>query len=151
MTEERSPQTTPFFVRVPGPGKREVEEQLAVIVEEAVDLYDGRDLGRRRRRDAHDGDVRVDFTYDATDRPTAIEIWRPVEQHVAALGSELLKLEGQLREIAQADELGTWMIAVRVDTERRAIKGPLLELMRDQRSRAGDTLFSAKRIAERPQ
>lgn len=127
----------PFFHRGPLPDKHQVEVELAEIVEAAVRLHDGRELGRRERRDAKGGDLRVDFTYDGANPAVAMEISRPANEAVAALGSELLKLEAHLQGVVQAEGLGTWLLAVETGTRRSAIADPLIELIRSERARTG--------------
>lgn len=127
----------PFFHRGPLPEKHQVEVELAEIIEAAVRLHDGRELGKRERRDAKQGDLRVDFTYDETNPAVAMEIWRPANEAVAALGSELFKLEAHLQQVVQAEGLGRWLLAVETGTRRRAIVDPLTELIRSERARSG--------------
>jgi hypothetical protein len=138
MAEERSPESASFFLRVPAPSNSEVEEQLAEITEQTIERYDGRSLGERTRRDAQGDDLRVDFTYDAATPPVAVEIWRPPEPNVAALNSELLRLEERLRPIVRDDELGTWRLSVRVGTRRKDVEDLLVEMMRGVRPHDGD-------------
>ena len=137
MDEAEFSESPSFFWRVPAPSKGEDEEQLAEVVEQATEQYDGKSLGKRTRRDAQDGDLRVDFTYDAATPPIAVEIWRPARPDVAALNSELLRLEGRLRQIIQTEELGAWMVSLRVGTQRKDVEDLLVEMMRGVRSHEG--------------
>ena len=84
---------------------------MAEYIEEEVARYDGRNLGAHTCRDGSGG-LRVDFTYDATTPPVAMEITALVEPDVRALDAELLKLEAALREIVCSEDLGAWLLAV---------------------------------------
>jgi hypothetical protein len=129
-------------IQLAGPTAREAEEQVAKYIEEQVALYDQRDLGTRTRRDGNGG-LRIDFTYDAATPPVAMEITALVQPDRRALGSELRKLEAELREVVCAEYLGAWLVSVRVGTDVRRLRPPLVELLRRQRTRNGIVLFHA--------
>ena len=127
----------------------EAEEQVAEYVKEAVAQYDGRNLGTRTRRDDRDSsDLRVDFTYDDAIPPAAMEITALVEDHVRALGAELLKLETQLQEVVSSEELGAWMLGIRVGANVRNLRQPLKDLLRRQWDRNGGAIFAADEAPE---
>ena len=137
------------MTRLPGPTAREAEGQAAEYIEGAVALYDGRDLGARKPRDARDGSgLRVDFTYDVATPPVAMEITALVEPDVKALGSELLKLETELREIVSSEELGAWLLGIRVGASVRRLRRPLVDLLRRHRGRNGVVIFSPDEAPE---
>jgi hypothetical protein len=130
--------------RLSGPTAPEAEEQVAEYIEEEVARYDRRDLGPRTRRDGRDGSgLRVDFTYDAAVPPVAMEITALVDPDVRELGAELLKFEAELREIVTSENLGAWLVGVRVGTSLRGLRQPLVDLLRRQRDRKGFALFRA--------
>ena len=133
--------------RLSGPTAREAEEHAAEYVEEEVALYDGRTLGARTRRDGSGG-LRVDFTYDAATPPVAMEITALVEPDVRALGAELLKLEAELQEIVSAEELGAWLLGIRVGASVRDLRQPLVDLLRCHRGRNGVAIFGADKAPE---
>src|SRR5690348_7813770 len=108
-------------IRIPGPSPREIEDQAAEYVELALRSYDDRDVGDRTRRDGS-GDLRVDFTYDDAAPPVAMEITRLVEPSIQALGAELLKLEEELQVLADDEDLGSWMLGLRVGTRVAPIR-----------------------------
>jgi hypothetical protein len=129
-------------IQLAGPTAREAEEQVAKYIEEQVALYDQRDLGARTRRDGNCG-LRIDFTYDAAMPPVAMEITALVQPDLRALGTELLKLEAELQEVVCSEDLGAWLVSVRVGTDVRLLRPPLIELLRRQRTRSGIVLFRA--------
>jgi hypothetical protein len=137
--------TTPSFsmTRLDPPTGREVEEQVAEYIEESLALCDGRELGPRTRRDGASG-LRVDFTYDGTMPAVAIEITSLVVPSIRALGSELVKLESELREIVCSEDLGCWLLGIRAGSDVRRLKASLLRLLRAHGGRGGHALFSAK-------
>jgi hypothetical protein len=137
------------ITRLPGPTAREVEVQAAEYIERAVALYDGRNLGARKRRDGQDGSgLRVDFTYDGATPPVAIEITALADPSVMALGSELLKLETKLHEIVSSEELGAWLLGIRVGANIRDLRQPLVDLLRRHRGRNGVVIFTADKAPE---
>lgn len=137
------------MTRLPGPTAREVEVQAAEYIERAAALYDGRNLGVRKRRDGRDGSgLRVDFTYDVATPPAAIEITALVEPSVMALGTELLKLETELQEIVSSEELGAWLLGIRVGANIRDLRQPLVDLLRRHRGRNGVAIFTAVKAPE---
>ena len=129
-------------IQLAGPTAREAEEQVAKDIEEQVALYDQRDLGARTRRDGNGG-LRIDFTYDAAIPPVAMEITALVQPDLRALGTELLKLEAELHEVVYSEDLGPWLVSVRVSTDVRRLRTPLVELLRHQRTGSGIVLFRA--------
>jgi hypothetical protein len=133
--------------RLSGPTAREAEEQVAEYVEEEVARYDGRNLGVRTRRDGGGG-LRVDFTYDVATPPVAMEITAVVEPDVKALGAELFKLEAQLQEIVSSEELGAWLLGIRVGANVRCLRQPLVDLLRRHRGRNGVAIFAADEAPE---
>ncbi len=135
------------MTRLPGPTAREAEEQVAEYIEETVAHYDGRNLGARTRRDGSGG-LRVDFTYDVATPPVAMEITALVEPDVSALGTELLKLETELREIVSSEELGAWQLGIRVGANVRRLRQPLVDLLRRHRGRNGAAIFAADEAPE---
>jgi hypothetical protein len=110
-------------IQLAGPTAREAEEQVAKYIEEQVALYDQRDLGTRTRRDGNGG-LRIDFTYDAAMPPVAMEITALVQPDRRALGTELLKLEAELQEVVCCEDLGAWLVSVRV-VPTSAVLGPI--------------------------
>jgi hypothetical protein len=128
--------------RLAGPTAREAEEQVARYIEEQVALYDRRDLGTRTRRDGNGG-LRIDFTYDVAMPPVAMEITGLVKPDLRALGTELLRLEADLQEVACSENLGTWLVSVRDGANVRRLRQPLIELLRRQRTRRGVALVRA--------
>jgi hypothetical protein len=132
---------------LPGPTAREAEEQAAEYTEGAVALYEGRDLGVRTRRDGSCG-LRVDFTYDAALPPVAMEITASVEPDIEALGTELLKLETQLRKIVSSEELGAWLLGIRVGANVGRLRQPLVDLLRRHGGRKGIAIFAADKAPE---
>jgi hypothetical protein len=133
--------------RLSGPTAREAEEQVAEYIEEQVALDDRRGLGARTRRDGNGG-LRVDFTYDTAVPPVAMEITALVQPDIRALGAELLKLEAELREIVCSENLGAWMVGVRVGANVRRLRQPLVDLLRRHRGRSGVALFRAGEAPE---
>jgi hypothetical protein len=133
--------------RLSGPTAREAEEQVAEYVEEQVARYDGRNLGVRTRRDGSGG-LRVDFTYDTATPPVAIEITALVDPGVRALGAELLKLEIELQEIVSSEELGAWLLGIRVGAKVSGLRQPLVGLLRHHRGRNGVAIFAADKAPE---
>ena len=137
-------------IRLAGPTAREAEEQVAKYIEEQVALYDRRDLGTRTRRDGNGG-LRIDFTYDAAMPPVAMEITALVQPDRRALATELLKFEAELQEVVCSEDLGAWLVSVRVGTDVRRLRPPLVELLRRQRTRSGIVLSApVKRRATLP-
>jgi hypothetical protein len=136
-----------MMIRLAGPTAREAEEQVAEYIEEELASHDRRDLGVRTRRDGG-GDLRVDFTYDAASPPVAMEITALVEPEVRALGAELIKLEAEMRQIVSSEHLGSWLLAVRVGTNVRRLRKPLVDLLRRHRGRRGVALFTASEAPE---
>jgi hypothetical protein len=137
------------ITRLPGPTAREVEVQAAEYVERAVALYDGRNLGARKRQDGRDGSgLRVDFTYDGATPPVAIEITALADPSVMALGSELLKLETKLHEIVSSEELGAWLLGIRAGTRVNDLSQPLVDLLRRHQGRNGVAIFTADKAPE---
>ena len=137
------------MTRLPGPTAREVEVQAAEYIERAAALCDGRNLGARKRRDGRDGSgLRVDFTYDVATPPVAIEITALVEPSVMALGTELLKLETKLQEIVSSEELGAWLLGIRVGANIRDLRQPPVDLLRRYRGRNGVAIFTADKAPE---
>lgn len=135
--------------QLPGPAARETEEQVAQYIEEEVARYDGRNLGIRTRRDGRDGSgLRVDFTYDVATPPVAMEITALVEPDVRALGSELLKLEAELQKIVSSEELGAWRLGIRVGSNVRNLRQPLVDLLRRHRDRNVVATFTAGEAPE---
>ena len=113
MTENRESVSEPGpfrFSRLPGPTAREIEEQAAIYIEESLQIYDSRLLGPRTRKDGLDG-LRVDFTFDSTDPPVAMEVTALTSPDIAALNAELLKLETELDELTKRELLGGWVLA----------------------------------------
>ena len=135
------------ITRLPGPTAREAEEQAAEYIEGAVALYDGRDLGARTRRDGNGG-LRVDFTYDTATPPVAMEITASVEPDISALNTELFKLETQLRKIVSSEELGAWLLGIRVGANVDRLRQPLVDLLRRYRGRKGIAIFAADKAPE---
>jgi hypothetical protein len=133
-------------IQLAGPTAREAEEQVAKYIEEQVAVYGQRDLGTRTRRDGNGG-LRIEFTYDAAMPPVAMEITALVQPDLRALGTELLKLEAELQEVVCSEDLGAWLVSVRVGTDVRRLRPPLVELLRRQRTRSGIVLF---RVGEAP-
>jgi hypothetical protein len=133
--------------RLSGPTARQAEEQVAEYVEEEVARYDGRNLGVRTRRDGSGG-LRVDFTYDLATPPVAMEITALVEPDVRALDAELLKLEAELQEIVSSEELGAWLLGIRVGANVRRLRQPLVDLLRRHRGRNGVAIFAADEAPE---
>jgi hypothetical protein len=133
--------------RLSGPTAREAEAQVAEYIEEEVARYDRRDLGARKRRDGSGG-LRVDFTYDAAAPPVAMEITALVEPDVRALATALLKIEAELREILCSEDLGAWVVGVRVGANVRRLRQPLVDLLRRHRGRRGVALFRAGEALE---
>jgi hypothetical protein len=133
--------------RLSSPTAREAEEEAAEYVEEEVARYDGRNLGVRTRRDGSGG-LRVDFTYDVATPPVAMEITTLVKPDVKALGAELLKLEAELQEIVSSEELGTWLLGIRVGVNVRRLRQPLADLLRRHRARNGAAIFAADEAPE---
>jgi hypothetical protein len=148
MAERAMKEVDVFRVtRLSGPTARQAEEQVAEYVEEEVARYDGRDLGARMRRDGSGG-LRVDFTYDAAVPPVAMEITALVDPDVSELGAELLKFEAELREIVRSEDLGAWLLGIRVGTSVRNLRQPLVDLLRRHGGRRGVALFRAGEAPE---
>jgi hypothetical protein len=60
-----------------------------------------------------------------------------------ALGAELLKLETKLQETVSSEELGAWLLGVRVGANLRDLRQPLIDLLRRHRGRNGVAIFTA--------
>ena len=133
--------------RLSGPTARESEETVAECIEEELARYDLRHLGPRTRRDGSGG-LRVDFTYDAAVPPVAMEITALVKPDVRALDTELLKIETELREIVCSEQLGAWLVGIRVGAKVRRLRRPLVDLLRRHRGRNGVTLYCAGEAPE---
>ncbi len=102
-----------------GPGPRGVEEQHAAYIRRALDRYDKRSIGEPKRHDGLDG-LALDFTFDETDQPIAMEVTAIVEDMTMAGGNELRKLQARLDTIAREEQLGEWMFGVRADAAGKA-------------------------------
>jgi hypothetical protein len=66
-----------------------------------------------------------------------------VEPDVKALGAELLKLETESQEIVSSEELGTWLLGIRVGANVRRLRQPRVDLLRRHRGRNGVAIFAA--------
>lgn len=119
---------------LPGPGPREVEEQHAAYIRGALDRYDKRRIGEPKRHDGLNG-LAVDFTFDETDQPIAMEVTAVVEDMAMAVGNELRKVRVRLDTIAREEQLGEWMFAVRADARLKLLEPLLVRLMREARER----------------
>jgi hypothetical protein len=78
----------------------------------------------------------------------AIEITALVEPSVMALGTELLKLETKLQEIVSSEELGAWLLGIRVGANVSDLRQPLIDLLRRHRGRNGVAIFTADKAPE---
>ncbi len=135
-------QARPLVTRIPPPAARESEEAVAGYIEQALAAFYGRDLGERRRRDG-DG-LRVDFTYDHTEPGVALEVTGLVVPELAALSSELVKLEEDLHALAVREGLGSWTIGIGSGSDLRPLREPLIRLMQSEASRDGTATYSAE-------
>ena len=77
-----------------------------------------------------------------------MEITSLVKRDVKALDAELLKLETELQKIVSSEELGAWLLGIRVGTNKRSIKNPLVELLGRHRGRKGVAIFAADKAPE---
>jgi hypothetical protein len=77
-----------------------------------------------------------------------MEITALVEPDVRALGAELLKLETESQEIVSSEELGAWLLGIRVGANVRCLRQPLVDLLRRHRGRNGVAIFAADEAPE---
>jgi hypothetical protein len=98
--------------------------------------YDGRDIGAHTGRDGDPG-VRVDFLYDSTSEPVALEITSICDGPVFALGAQLIRLEREVDLLARDEHLGSWMLGVRTGTRIADLRPLLPEFLR-RRAKDGD-------------
>jgi hypothetical protein len=135
----------PKQIRLPGPTPDELEEQVAEIIEQAMKREYEQDLGSRVRRDATDDtELRVDFTYDDAQPPVALEVTTLVTPKTMAVGSELIKLETRLEQIVRSEDLGSWLLGIFADASPKRLEGPLTELLRTEKGRAGTATYSVE-------
>ena len=74
----------------------------------------------------------MDFTFEATEPPVALEVTSLADPEVAGLNAELLKMEARLQDAVRAQGLGSWMLGVRVGTEVRRLEPAVLAFLRSQ-------------------
>lgn len=127
-------------VHLPRRTPDEEEVAYANFFADLVRLHDAREVGRVTARDGDDG-TRVDFLYDDNSSPLALEITSIRGGQVAALGSELLKLERGLNETAAAEELGSWILAIQVGSQVRQLQAGLLSFLRRHGGRGDEPVI----------
>ncbi|MEQ8717154.1 MAG: hypothetical protein RIE08_06050 [Acidimicrobiales bacterium] len=134
-----------FFKFLPGPSARETEEQVAGYIELTLEHVDGRLLGPRTRCDAATPDaLRVDFTYESTDQPVALEVTSLTLPAAAAFAAELRKFGSALDEKARRNAFEGWHIGIRQGSDLAALGRPLEDFLRSQSSRDAPALFSTR-------
>ena len=141
MTPDPPSERPPPFITSWSPSKEETEEQHADHVRGWIRELDGREVGLHTGRDGDDG-VRVDFLFDHAQPPVALEITSITDSSVQALNSELKTLEGDLDKIDRDEQLGMWIVGLRVGTRIRDIRPNLTAFMRLP-AHSGAALYSA--------
>ncbi|MCH8899290.1 MAG: hypothetical protein IH942_02210 [Acidobacteria bacterium] len=114
------------------------ERALADGIEVAISDNLGLDLGPRTDRDEPSPGLRVDFTYDAANPPTALEITTLVWSEFQASVGERSKIERQLGEQAEKEQLGRWEATIHSGKNVQRIAEVALAAMR--RNEAIDTV-----------
>jgi len=95
-----------------------------------------------------------DFVYDRDPPGTALEITRLVDSTAEALSSHLLKLEQELTRLAEAEDLGYWMIAVREGSTDKTLKPAIVAFLQSHRAASvaafasWDAKFDAESLPE---
>lgn len=141
MIPDPPSETPPLFITGWGPSNEEAEEQHADHVRDWIRELDGRGVGPHTARDGDDG-VRVDFLFDNAEPPVALEITSITDSSVEALNSELQKLEADLDKIARDEQLGMWMLGLRVGSRIKDIR-PALKAFLHLPAHSGAALYSA--------
>ena len=73
---------------------------------------------------------------------TALEITRIVGKKAPALSSALLRLEQELTQLAEAEDLGCWMIAIREGSTVKTLKDVIVAFLRKHREASVATFAS---------
>ena len=95
-----------------------------------------------------------DFVYDRDPPGTALEITRLVDSTAQALSSHLLKLEQELTRLAEAEDLGYWMIAIQERSTDKTLKPAIVAFLRSHRAApvaafaSWDAKFDAESLPE---
>ena len=114
----------------------EIEEAIAHRFEMVLHS-EGITLGLSERPDP------PDFVYDRDPPGTALEITRIVGKKAVALSSALLRLEQKLTQLAEAEDLGCWMIAIREgSTVKTTLKPAIVAFLRKHRKASVATFTS---------
>lgn len=103
------------------------EDELADVFESLVPTELDVELGERKRHDAAPGRLRVDFVYDsATPDAIALEVTSIQWEDMRAQRSNLELLSDDLREVAERESAGSWLLEVTGDrwtaSERNAVR-----------------------------
>jgi len=101
----------------------EIEEAIARRFEMVLHS-EGITLGQPERPDP------PDFVYDRDPPGTALEITRIVGKNAVTLSSALLRLEQKLTRLAEAEDLGCWMIAIREGSTVKTLKPVIVAFLR---------------------
>lgn len=83
-----------------------------------------------------------DFVYDRDPPGTALEITRLVAKSVVELSGLLLKLEQRLTRLAEAEDLGCWMIAIREGSTVKTLEPAIRVFLRKHREASVATFAS---------
>lgn len=107
-----------------------IESEVADRVE-AVMPAEGITPGERVCHDAQKGRLHVDWVYpDARPRPLALEVTAIVASGDEAGSRESVSLSERLTEAAEADGLGSWLVAVQIDRDFRLLEPEILDIIR---------------------
>ncbi len=88
-------------------------------------------LGPRSRRDGQDDSgIIVDFTFDESDPPLALEVTTVQDDSFLSARSQAQKLADRLTEAAEQEGLLPFMFSLNERTDMKTVFEPLLELMR---------------------
>lgn len=113
----------------------ELEEFVAGVVEGLCERDLGNPLGPRTRRDARDGSgLRVDFTYDASDPPGALEVTSLRREDLMSAHDAAVALDAALSEVADREDLGSWLVGVTSDARIKDLRPDILRLIREGRT-----------------
>lgn len=91
--------------------------------------------GERVCYDARKGPIRVDWVYpDARPRPLALEVTAIVASEDEAGSRESVRLSERLTEAAEAEGLGSLVVAVQIDRDFRLLQREILDIIRKKQS-----------------
>jgi hypothetical protein len=110
-------------------------EQVVADRVEAVMPAEGITPGERVCHDAQKGRLDVDWVYpDALPRPLALEVTAIVASEDEAGSRESESLSERLTEVAEAENLGSWLVAVQINRDFRLLQPVILDIIREKQS-----------------